>query len=414
MKKITTATLLLFVCIAANLKAKIVEQDKAFRAASGFVAARSAGLRSASSLEWVYTAMAKPDSTAQGVPERPLLYIYNVQGKAGFVIVSADDHAIPILAYADEGEFEPEAMPGNLKNWLAVYEKEISALAEQENTLSGENPSQWDFLLKAATRAPAAPAVLLPTADWDQTEPYNNLCPMDSAGRSLAGCVATAMGILMKYHRWPEKGTGSHSYTTQTLRIPLSADFNVTYDWENMPDTYNRQSNAARRQAVASLIYHCGVAANMDYTYEASGSTEWDAAQALTGYFGYDQGLSIIYRELYTAGEWYDLLRNELDENRPLLYSGSTKNEEGHLFVIDGYDTQNCFHVNWGWSGMANGYYQLSALEPTLQGAGGSRAGEGFDFWQDAIIGLQKARRQSSPNHEFYFLEAGDFGFRWN
>jgi hypothetical protein len=411
MKNLTGALALFLLLVhAASAEAKVVEQDKAFRVASGFVAAHSNGLRSASSIELVYTATAAAglDEALRSLAGRPLFYVYNVQGKAGFVMVSADDNAIPILAYAAQGEFEPDNMPGNLKSWLSVYEKEISGLAENENAAAGEALAGWDVWLKAATRAPSA-VVLLPTAEWDQTEPYNNLCPEDGPGRALAGCVATAMGVIMKYHQWPEKGTGSHSYTTQSLQIPLSADFNVAYDWDNMPDAYNRRWSAAQRQAVATLIYHCGVAANMDYTYEASGSSGWDASRALTDYFGFDQGLSMICRDLYTTAEWYDLLRNELNENRPLLYGGNTKDEEGHLFVIDGYDSQDYFHVNWGWSGIANGYYQLSALEPTQQGAGGSREGEGYDFLQDAIIGLQKATRLSQPNHEFYFPEAGDF-----
>ena len=409
MKNLTGALALFLLLIhAASAEAKVVEQDKAFRVASGFVAAQSNGLRSASSIELVYTATARPpDEALRSLGGRPLFYVYNVQDKAGFVMVSADDHAIPILAYAAQGEFEPDNMPANLKAWLSVYEKEISALAENDKAAAGEALPGWEVWPEADTRAPSA-IVLLPTAEWDQTAPFNNLCPQDGPERALAGCVATAMGIIMKYHQWPEKGTGSHSYTTQSLQIRLSADFNVAYDWDNMPDeAYNRRWSAARQQAVATLIYHCGVAANMDYTREGSGSSGWDASRALTDYFGFDQGLSMVCRDLYTTAEWYNLLQNELNENRPLLYGGSTEDEEGHLFVVDGYDSQDYFHVNWGWSGIANGYYQLSALDPSRQGAGGSS--KGYDFLQDAIIGLQKATSLSQPTHEFYFLEAGDF-----
>ncbi|MDR1555753.1 MAG: thiol protease/hemagglutinin PrtT [Tannerellaceae bacterium] len=408
MKKITTLALLLLLLNGANLRAKIVEQDKAFRVASRFVAAYSDGLRSSSSIELVYTAVAAADSGLRAAAERPLFYVYNVHDKAGFVIVAGDDQALPVLAYAGRGEFGVDSRPANLQKWLSVYEKEISGLIEKEDTPSAEILQKWEALLKGDTPAPSA-LVLLPTAQWDQTEPYNNLCPIDSGRRALAGCVATAMGIVMKYHQWPEEGKGSHSYTTSSRGIPLTADFNVAYDWGTMPDVYSRSWDATQRKAVAELIYHCGVAANMDYTYEASGSTEWEAAHALTTYFGYDKGLCMSYRELYTREEWHELLRHELDQDRPVLYGGTTKNEEGHLFVIDGYDSRDYFHVNWGWSGIADGYYLLSALEPQLQGAGGSKEGEGYDFQQDAIIGLQKETRLSRPNHEFYFLEDGDF-----
>ncbi|MDR1938984.1 MAG: thiol protease/hemagglutinin PrtT [Tannerellaceae bacterium] len=402
------AALFLLLLNGIAITAKEVEPDMAFRVASNFVSGYSS-LRSSSALQWVYTAVEAPGSGLRSAAAgRPLFYVYNVEDEGGFVMVSGDDTAQPILAYADKGAFQAHDMPGNLKNRLSFYEKEISSLLEKGHAPSAETSEKWDALLKGTTKA-ATPVVLLPTANWDQTEPFNNLCPMDSGMRALAGCVATSMGIVMKYRQWPEKGTGSNTYKTSSKQISLTADFNVTYRWEDMPDTYTRNSSLAQREAVATLIYHCGVASYMDYAYDGSGATEWDAANALINHFGYDKGLCMVYKALYTADEWHALIRNELDEDRPLLYGGVTKDQEGHLFIIDGYDTQNYYHVNWGWSGVANGYYLLSSLDPQWQGAGGSKEGEGYAFEQDAIIGLQKATRQSLPNHEFFFLDEGEF-----
>jgi hypothetical protein len=393
--------LLLFAAIAAV--AKEVDPDRAFRIASGFVSNRDA-LRSASSLRLVYKAVVRTDSGLRA-DGSPLFYIYNVEHEGGFVMISGDDRTLPIFAYSDNGRFQADSMPDNLKNWLKFYENEISSAIARSTAPSAEIRKAWDELSDGTVRT-ASPIVLLPTAAWDQTMPYNNLCPVDSGERALAGCVATAMGILMKYHQWPEKGKGSNAYITPSRQISLSADFNVAYDWANMPDTYSRRWTLEQENAVATLIYHCGVAANMDYTRDGSGTTSWDAANALTTCFGYDKGACMVYRNLYTAAEWDDLIQQELNERRPLLYGGATKNDEGHLFIVDGYNSQNYYHINWGWSGLANGYYLLSSPEPQWQGAGGSKDGEGYAFEQDAIIGLKKTTNSRSlPNHEFYFLE---------
>jgi hypothetical protein len=330
-------------------------------------------------------------------------------------VVSGDDAITPILAYADKGAFSTLPMPANLKNWLSRYEKEIAYSIEKGDTATGKIRQEWNDLLAETTPTRAeSPIVLMPTAVWGQDTPYNDLCPIDSGGRTPAGCVATAMGIIMKYHQWPQRGTGSNSYETNSLGISLQADFDVAYDWENILDKYeysrnNTQWNTAQGKAVATLIYHCGVATWMDYQYEQSGTTEWDAADAMINNFGYDKGLYLANRELYTPKEWDKLLQTELDEERPLLYGGLTSEmDEGHQFVIDGY-TSHYYHVNWGWDGWANGYYLLTSLDPDGQAAGNSREGGGYSTDQDVIIGLQKAMRGSRYNNEFFFLEAGKF-----
>jgi hypothetical protein len=237
------------------------------------------------------------------------------------------------------------------------------------------------------------------------------LCPQDSGKQSVTGCVATAMGIAMKYYRYPLKGQGKVSYKTFTKRIPVSADFNVAYDWDNMLDEYKKDNNnntplwnADEGDAVATLLFHCGSAAFMDYRYDASGSSTFDAVTALIKNFSYDSGVYEVSRDLYTAEEWNALLQQELNEARVILYCGVSKEGAGHLMVIDGYNTQGYYHVNWGWGGTSNGLYLLSSLEPQTQGIGGNKEGSGYALYQSASIGLQEAQEQSSPNHEFYFL----------
>jgi hypothetical protein len=408
-KKSVSIVVLLLLC-AGHITAKKVEADKAERIASRFVSGFSSGnnLRSSAALQLAYTATASPASGLRAAGS-PLLYIYNVSDNGGFVIVSGDDGALPVLAYSDTGRFQSESMPDNLKGMLAHYEEEISSWINNGYAASEETLRQWNALLNANVRI-EPPSVLLETALWNQTSPYNDLCPQDSGKQSVTGCVATAMGIAMKYYRYPQKGQGEVSYKTFTKRIPVSADFNVEYDWDNMLDEYKTDNNnplwnADEGNAVATLLFHCGSAAFMDYQYAASGSSTFDAVAALIKNFSYDSGAYEVSRVLYTAEEWDALLQQELNEARVVLYCGVSKEGTGHLMVIDGYNTQGYYHVNWGWGGTSNGLYLLSSLEPQTQGVGGNKEGSGYALYQSAIIGLQEAQESSSPNHEIYFLE---------
>ncbi|GHT28286.1 hypothetical protein AGMMS49574_02300 [Bacteroidia bacterium] len=402
--------LLLFACL--QTAAKEVEQGRSLQAASRFVTGYSAGLRSASPLQLVYTAT-KADASGLRSAARPLFYIYNVGDGDGFVAVSGDDIVAPILAFADKGGFNATSMPSNLRLWLQGYEKEIAYSIAKGDTASAKVRKEWEGLLTGTPSVNEKATVLLPTVEWDQMEPYNNLCPIDSGITSPTGCVATAMGIIMKYYEWPANGVGSNSYSTNTNKIRLHENFNVTYNWSNMLDKYeyNRNKpnwNGAQGSAVATLLYHCGVASYMDYGHESSGTSEWDAVAAMINNFGYDKSLYLARRDLYTKSEWDKLLQEELNEGRPLLYGGVTSNlDEGHQFVIDGY-SPNYYHVNWGWGGWSNGFYRLNSLDPDNND---NRDGDGYAIGQDAVIGLQKAMRNSRINNELYFAPGGEFDF---
>ncbi|GHT43280.1 hypothetical protein FACS189438_0130 [Bacteroidia bacterium] len=415
--KINLSILLILASTAFFAGAKEIEQTKACRLATRFASgltADSATLRSATLLQLAYTATMPGDNLMRAAAGRPLFYIYNVAGAGGFVIVSADDAVSPILGYAGQGEFTAQSMPSNLRKWLGQYEKEIAFAINRGYAAPEKIQQEWDALANGTLKA-VNPEILLKTASWDQGTPYNNLCPVDGRSRSLAGCVATAMGTIMKYHQWPEKGTGSISYRTKSKDLPVNASFNVVYDWNNLLDTYARNNwSQAQGNAVATLLYHCGAAARMDYASDASGTTEFDAVDAFINNFGYDKGMYLAYRELYAAEEWDALLQSELKAKRPLLYGGITKevegeDQEGHQFIIDGYAPNGYaanwyYHVNWGWNGVANGYFLLNALDPQ-----GGKAGEGFSYEQDASIGLQKAQEGSFANHEMFFIESDKY-----
>ncbi len=284
---------------------------------------------------------------------------YIFKNDEGFVIVSADDRTIPILAYSTEGTFESENIPENLAYWLSGYEQAIQAIIDEQADPSEEIVRQWQEMLEG--NLPQQKNVVIPellSTKWDQHAPYNNLCPSGT----LTGCVATAMAQIMKYWEHPVHGTGSHSYFHPTYGT-LSANFgNTTYDWDNMHGTVTVASPYAEQLAVATLMFHCGVSVNMIYGTEASSAYSEDVPYAIESYFGYNAS-NILYKSNYSNSAWISLLKSELDAYRPIYYCGSGI-YGGHAFVCDGYDSDNKFHFNWGWSGNANGYFAIGNLNP--------------------------------------------------
>ena len=325
-------------------------------------------------------------------------HIFNIGDNNGFVIVSANDKAKTILGYSDSGTFDINNISDSFKGWLEVYKNEIEFLNKQpDNTfvlqsITTENTDANNTVF-ATSISP-----LLRKTKWNQGTPYNNLCPIiDSINnsRAVTGCGATAMAQVMKYYNWPVKGTGSNTYTTKTLKIPLSVNFTTTqYDWTNMSDTYNSTSTDIQKTAVATLMYHCGVAANMDFNKSSSSFTT-DIAKSLIKYFGYDQNLQVYIRDHYTRSEWEGYLKTELNAARPVLYNGQAS-DEGHIFVCDGYDSNGLYHFNWGWGGTSDGYFELTALNPTELGIGGGNAG-GYNSQQYMIKGIRKPSTTSTP-----------------
>ncbi len=378
--------------------------------------------------------MSAGDTTSQGAQapgrNRPIrrvtlaedaqYYVYANANGEGWVMVAANDVVTPILAYSETGEFRTDKMPDNVKYWLGSYDKKIK-YAEQNNIEATEEvKAEWRALRKGVRKAKASVTVspLIQTT-WDQDAPYYNLCPKVGNERTLTGCVATAMAQVMNYWQWPVTGTGSYSYTSETQKLSCSANFgSTTYDWANMLNRYAQYYNegdqyytsttsgtTAQQNAVATLMYHCGVAAKMDYDISANGgsgtqtiypnaasTTTRCAAYALINNFGYKSStLKCYYRPGgygYSAvndATWLNLLKTELNASRPIMYAGAD-NEGGHSFICDGYDSDNKFHFNWGWSGYCNGYYTVDNLVP---GTGGSGAGNGsYNDDQDIIIGI--------------------------
>ena len=309
------------------------------------------------------------------------VYVFSRGTENGYVVVSGDDRTAPVLGYADNGTVDAENMPENAKWWLGEYARQIQYL--------NENPAAGAYLVEPLEFTKEVKPLL--KSRWDQDAPFNNMCPELNGIRTVVGCAATAAVQIMRFHEWPVKGEGSISYQWQTGRKTITEDFSkVTFDWANMKDFYTSANTEAENKAVAELSYYVGVGAQMNYNIAASGgsgATTVATIQGLYNYFGYDEGMEQLMRDVTGNREWTERLVYELDNNRPIFYAGATGDHAGHAFVFDGYNKDGYFHVNWGWGGMSDGYFLTTALDPMSHGIGGASAG--FNFGQTATVGIK-------------------------
>ncbi len=276
------------------------------------------------------------------VSENKPYYVFNAEN-GGFVIVSGDDNARQILGYSDSGTFG-ENIPPQLQELLNEYATQIS------NIPADAVPSSIDVKTSSEEK-------VLQTANWGQYAPYNDLCPNGYP----TGCVATAMAIVMKYHNWPQSGTGSHSYEWNGQTI--SYDFSQTFDWDLMRNSYySNNYSEAEGKAVAELMKACGVSVEMNYAADGSSASISKACSSLISFFKYDSRCECIHQDDYNYDEWASMIKSEIDANRPIIYCG--EGQGSHAFVCDGYDANDMYHFNWGWAGSYNGFFALSALTP--------------------------------------------------
>ena len=293
----------------------------------------------------------------QSEEEQPY-YIFTGTDGRGFVIVAADDVARPVLGYSVDGVVSDNGeLPAPMEDWLVSISKQIMQAREQGLPQTAEVAQEWNADSMGTT------VVQLQTAQWDQLAPYNNQCPIDKDERSLSGCVCTAHAILMKYYGYPVAGRGTTpAYITLTNKIAVpERDLNHSYDWDNMLMIYKKgQYNEEQANSVAVLMADIGAAIQADYTQDWTEASVGESG--LYKYFDYYPGM-LRMKDDYDTEEWYQMLRGELDKNRPVVYrAADVADGGGHIFLLDGYTDKNFFAVNWGWSGYYNGYFTLDAM----------------------------------------------------
>jgi len=307
-------------------------------------------------------------------------YVFNVGDNNGFVIIAGDDRVKPILAYSTTGCFNPNEVADGFSFTLNSFSDEIQYIRENNLEATADIVAEWasvteNGLIKQGRGNRVVVAPLLQTT-WHQNFPYNSQCPEDPDGHGghvWAGCVATAMGQVMKFWNYPERGFFSHSYYPEGYPQQTANFYETEYHFELMPNDIDSLNTEEDYFYIAQLLHHCGVSVEMIYGPDGSGAFSEDVAEALRYYFGYTCDDHItnygggFWGPGYSNEEWTQMLKDGgLDEGIPLYYSGQDDSGAGgHAFVCDGYDENDYFHFNWGWSGKDDAWCPVGALNTT-------------------------------------------------
>jgi photosystem II stability/assembly factor-like uncharacterized protein len=370
MKKFFTISL--FIILITNLTASPINEETARKAALNFLFKYSR-LKSGN-IDLINSLVSNYNSTTT-------YFVFTVNG-GGWILISADDAATPVLAYSNSGQWNEETVNPTAKKWIDSYNLEIYNAIKTRAT-SNESLQEWQALLNQQFSEDIPTVSPLLTTQWDQSMYYNDMCPISSSapggygGRVPTGCVATTMAQIMKYYNYPTQGVGSFSYNHPAYNT-LSANFGSTdYNWNGMP-TAATSSNTA----LATLMFHCGVSVQMNYDPKGSGALSEVVPYAMRTYFNYSNSMQLLDKANVGNDEiWRTIIKTELEAKRPVYYAGSGT-VGGHAFVCDGFDASNPtkFHINWGWNGSNNGYFAIGALT-TSNGA--------FNEFNRIIIGIK-------------------------
>lgn len=363
----TLLSLIMLLALSSSLFAKVVEKEQALSVATNFFNERVSNHQADWSSQVVNLTL---ETVLYTSGNEPAIYVFSNQGN-GYILIAAEDNMTPVLGYSYTGTFPARGTSKNYDSFLQEYVAQVKWVREQQNYSDLEASNLWnqyisgenDFSTKATTDL--AP---LMTCMWNQDNPYNLMCPEDPAGPGghvYAGCVATAMSMIMYYYRYPMVGIGTHTYYASgygTQTVNYSA---TNYDWDAMTDEIGSSSGQGI-PAVATLQYHAGVAVNMQYGNDGSSAYSTDVAPAMISHFNYATSSTLCNRSGYSATNWENLVVEQLDALKPLYYSGvdpTPVTGGGHAFILDGYQvtgSTKMFHFNFGWSGSANGYYTLA------------------------------------------------------
>ena len=315
------------------------------------------------------------------------------QAGGGFAIVSSDDRQPAVLAYSPSGSLNPSDNNPGFNWWLNAMRK-VMLLHQPQRATTKPDPDRF----------PTSVQPLL-TTTWGQREPFKFMCPFDTyvsdhslygtytpdAGHYSVGCGPLAMAQYMNFYKFPKHGTGEESVTVKYDQgnVTLHVDFEqATYDWGNMIDDYQGEYTYEQGLAVAQLCYHCGVAAQTTWNNLGGGTTDQRIVEAFTKHFNYNDTAHFVPRSRYDEPTWMEMIYGMLSTGNPILYSAKDINLEegifaGHNFIIDGYDENGLVHVNWGWYGVQNGYFDIATLA-VLQYT--------YDDWQAMYVGLYPKR----------------------
>lgn len=305
-------------------------------------------------------------------------YVFAPEQGQGFTVVSGNDVAAPVLGYTESGNFDPNNIPPGLKHMLAYYSEQIKqAVADGAAPYAETESMRMDSGNERTAIEPLCPT------KWDQDAPYWNLCPTSGSRHCYTGCVATAMAQAVYVFQYPEKSKGYATWNSSVVT------FNRTYNWQDMLLSYSGSYSSDQGTAVAELMVDLGKSVDMDYSTSGSGAMTDAVPPALINNFSYDEAVSYSQADQYAESDWHQLMYYQLENGWPVIYGGfGTGYNGGHQFICDGYKPGDYFHINWGWGGLADGYFKLTALNPSSQGAGGNTSN--FSTGCDAVYFVRK------------------------
>lgn len=327
-------------------------------------------------------------------------YVFNAGNDKGYVIVSGDDRTEEILGYVDHGTYSEDALPEHMKSWLQGYADQIQYLID--NDIKGSTPRQRAAARRKVKATKHAVPVLM-TSKWNQGDPYNSKCPVyykedGTTDQPASGCVATAIAQVMNFYKYPTRTKAEIPSITNTYTLDNGTKKTVTtkairratkIDWDNMSDTYTGNETQEQKDAVGNLMYYVGQAVKMGYGASSGASFGSSSVPALTEYFGYDESAYTAERADYTIDGWFNLIYEEIASGHPVGFAGGTSGGR-HAFVLDGFDGERLFHVNWGWGGGSDGWFLIEVLNPgDNSGIGASTSSDGYCMGQVALMNLR-------------------------
>lgn len=398
MKRISLLSLTISCLISGAYAAPISSAD-ALVVAKDFLSERGIN---ASSIHNV-TSCTRAETTISDAHDEAY-YLFNIGDADGFIIVAADGRPSPVLGYSLEGNINPENMPEACAAWLdatASYNSNDIPLAKKN--------VYPDFTVQPLLKC-----------RWDQKDPYNRQCPIDKTSglRSATGCVATAAAQVMHYYQYPSQPVGKVEYEDKRQGEMRSFDFSAMtpIDWANISDTYSSESSEKECNAIAALMNAVSHGARMQFSSKTSLAYNYNAGLAMIDFFGYDPDMHYYERALVSDEEWISIITSELKAGRPILYEGANATM-GHAFVCDGYDGKGFFHINWGWNGLSDGYFSISALNPKNQSTGGSD--NGYSLRQTILCNIApKGSAELQPQKigllnidKLYFRDSSNFHY---
>lgn len=390
MKRTALTLILSFVAVLAM--ADSITPEKAGKMASSFFTDTRSEARV--SLVWDGT-----DGLTRSTAS-PAFYVFNREG-GGFVIISGDDAAVPVLGFSETGSFQTEGMPENIRHWFDGYTAQINYLRNIGEKQRATGAALWERAFRVGIRGYSA-IKRVETPSWGQGAPFNNLCPNVDGGRSVTGCVSTALCEVMYIQQWPLTTKGEklddYTYTTDKNNKQTITGHNLatSYNWGSIKRSYKNGYTDTEATAIATLMHDVGVMLQSEYNPTGTGAYPEMIPAMLIRYMDYDSSAYLAYREEFTNREWCDLIKKDIDAGLPVVYGGDGEGG-GHEFVLDGYATEDYFYVNWGWNGSDNAYYKISSLMVDKD--------YDFRFHCSALFNLKKNAGGKPTERVLYYLD---------